>query len=205
MALLPANIISDLGSGQNILTTTLSGLGILPPQWGIFNQSGKAVVVADTVMSIEHRKDWNVSDYQQERGAFASYNKVAEPFDARIQFASGGSLANRRKMLASIRAIQDDLKIYDVVTPDETYLSVNINHVDLRRADGKVGIIVVNVHVIEIRQTAESALGSSGTKPITNGADSGNTDPVNGGQVQTSPPTAAQQTVISKTVVVNNT
>lgn len=193
MAILPANIVSDaLSGGPNIITTTLVGLGILPPQWGIFDQNGKPVVTADTVMSLEHRKDWNVSDYQQERGAFASYNKVAEPFDARIQFVSGGSLGNRKALLSSIRAIQADLKLYDVVTPEETYLSCNINHVDLRRADGKAGIVIVNVHVIEIRVTSESSLGSSGTTPVTSPSDGTSTDPVNAGQVQTSTPTSQQ-------------
>lgn len=194
---LPANIASDaLSGGPNIITSTLAGLGILPPQWGLFDQSGNVVVTADTVMSVEYRKDWAVSDYQQEKGAFASYNKVAEPFDARIMFASGGSLQNRKKLLSSVRAVQENLTLYDVVTPEETLLSVNINHVDYRRSDGKAGLLTINVHVLEIRVTAESALGSSGTTPLKSTADPTNTDTVNGGQVQTTAPTTQQGTVI---------
>lgn len=201
---LPPNIVSDVfGGGPNIVTQTLAGLGIIPPQWGIFDQSGRAVVTADTVMSVDYRKDWSIADYQQERGAFASYNKVEEPFDARVMFTSGGNLANRQALIRSIRAIQGSLKLYDVVTPEETYLKVNVNHVDMRRADGKAGILSVNVHVTEIRVTSESALGSSGTAPITSPASPAGSDAVNAGQVQTAPPTSQQRNIVDSVITRN--
>jgi hypothetical protein len=187
---IPANIISSAaGGGPNIVTQTLAGLGILPPQWGVFDsKSGKAVVVADTVTALEYRKDWSVSDYIQERGAFTSYNKVASPFDARVMFASGGSLSNRQALLKSVKAIAGDLKLYDIVTPEETYLKCNVTHVDYRRANGKAGSIELSLHLIEIRETDEAGL--SNTKQP------GGTADVNGGQVQPTSPTTGQKIAV---------
>lgn len=189
---LPANVISDSLSGQNAVTQTLAGLGILPPQWGIFSLAGASVIAADTVVDVEYRQDWAVADAPQERGAFTSYDKVASPFDARLAFAAGGSLANRRAFLRSIKKIAGDLNLYDVVTPEETYLNCNVSHYDYRRADGAAGIVKVSVHLVEIRETGEAAL-SNTAQP--DGA--GQKD---GGQVQTTDTPAQHQVTVAEAV-----
>ncbi len=173
---LPANIISDALSGQNAFTTELAGYGLLPPLWGIFSARGKAVVIADQVKTFDYRKDWAISDYPQERGAFQSYNKVAEPGEVKIEFASGGSLSNRIALLNSIEAIAGDLNLYDVVTPERTYVSYNVSHIEYRRADGVSGLLKVGVHLTQIRIATASTL-SNTQQP-------GGADTVNNGQVQ---------------------
>lgn len=201
---LPANVLSDAFSGgPNIITTELAGYGILPPQWGIFDSRGNAVVVADNVMSLEFRQDWQVSDYPQERGAFQSYDKVGSPFEARVVFASGGSLANRRRLLSSIKAIAGDLRLYDVVTPEETFVSCNIVHYDYRRADGRAGVIEVTVHLLEVRVTGQGSLSStpqanagSTTPTLTDTKNPDGASTVNGGQVQTTVTDSGHQSEI---------
>lgn len=201
MPSLPANVVSDaLSGGPNQLSTLLAGFGIIPPQWGIFSSDGAAVVTADTVMAVEFRQDWQVSDYPQESGGFQSYDKVSTPFDAKVMFASGGSLSNRQQLLRSIAAIAGDLNLYDVVTPEATYLSCNVNHYDYRRADGKAGVIEATVHLVQINVTGQGALGTTaqpgGAPTITDAqAPSGNST-VNGGQVQPTAPTPQQQAAV---------
>lgn len=193
MALPLSNVTDILQGGPNILTQDLAAFGIIPPLWGIFSSGGKAVVNADNVVAFEYKQDWNVADYPLERGAFMSYDKVNTPFTARVTFSSGGSFSNRRKLLNSIAAIAGDLKVYDVVTPEVTYTSVNIMHFDYRRtADHGANLIEVAVWVTEIRTDIGATLSATSAQP----AGASNTD---GGTVQSVDTSSAQsQAIISK-------
>lgn len=180
-------------AGLSLLTADLVNLGGLPffQQWGIYTQGGAPAVIFDNVIGVEYKKEWSVADYPLERGAFESYNKVEVPWDARVRFSSGGSLANRQALLASIQAIEGDLNLYAVVTPEKTFPKGNITRVDWQRRDGRAGLLVVEVALVEIRNTVQAALGSSnagGTNPnappITNPADPSSASGQSGGQVQ---------------------
>jgi len=190
MALTPINTIANdlLNGSPNIFTQELSALGILPPQWGIFDGDGAPVVIADTVLSFEYKKDWSVSDYSQEAGAFESYDKVELPGAARFTFMSGGSFTNRQQLLDTLDEIAGDLNLYDIVTPEKTYTSYNVDHFDYRRANGGAGFIIVTVWLVQIRENAEASL----TTADPNGAPE-----TNGGQVQPAEPTKPQQSVLS--------
>jgi hypothetical protein len=160
MADLPAGVPSLLpGQGASFaavasLLTADSFIGYGPganPQWGIF-LNGVPVVVADTVTTFGYQQDWAVSDYPIEGGGFESYDKVNTPFRVNIEFASGGSLANREALLASVAAIGDTLTLYEAVTPEAVYISVNVEHYAYKRmASNGLGLMVVTVGLLEIR------------------------------------------------------
>jgi hypothetical protein len=155
------------------------------PQWGIF-LNGESVVAADSVVSFDYKQDWTLSDFPIENGGFASYDKVQLPFDARITFSAGGSVANRQAFLDSIAAIAGTFDLYDVVTPEEVYQSVNIIHYDYRRTSNNgVGLIVVNIFMNEVRISSASSFSGTQTPSGAN--------PVNSGQVQTLTPSALQK------------
>lgn len=178
MPLLPINTLptSLAGGGPNIVTQGLIGLGLLPPEWGIFSRGGSSVIAFDTVVAFDYRRDWAIADYPLEKGAFESYDKVQTPFSARISMATGGSFSARKRFIRSLQSIENDLKKYDVITPEVTYTNVNIMHVDYRRADAKPGIIVINVYLQEIREIV--------TESVNVAKQPGGASPVNGGQVQ---------------------
>lgn len=183
------NVVTDIISQQpNALTQGLSALGILPPTWGVFDRDGNVVITADTVISLDFRKDWTVADYPMENGSFASYDKVENPSETRIGFWSGGSLRNRSALLRSIKAIAGNLQLYDIVTPEETFTSMNVTHYDYRRVDGKAGFVSVVVWFQQIRVTVEAAL----TTAEPNGAPT-----TNDGQVQPTAPNDQQESVLS--------
>lgn len=191
MALPFNNVVSDLINGglrNNAVTQGLSALGILPPTWGIFGRNGRVVVTADTVISLDFRKDWTVADYPLEQGAFASYDKVENPSETRVGFWSGGSLANRQALLRSIKAIAGDLNLYDVVTPEETFTNMNITHYDYRRVDAGAGYVSVVVWLQQIRVTVEASL----TTAQPNGAST-----TNDGQVQPTAPAPQQESLLN--------
>jgi hypothetical protein len=129
------------------------------PQWGIFNSDGKAIVTADNVVAFEYKQDWAIADFPLERGAFESYDKVWQPFDARIMFSSGGTVENRQKLLASIDAIAGDLNLYDIITPEKHFVSVNVAHYDImkRSSNDGAGLVKVNIWLKQINETAAAA------------------------------------------------
>lgn len=160
----------------------------LPQPWGIY-LGGAPVILANTVLSFDYRQQWSVSDYPVERGAFESYDKVQIPYDARFRMATGGSDADKMAFLDSIAAIAGDLNLYDIVTPDAVYLSCNITHYDYNRhATHGLGLLQVDIWVIEVRETATMAM--SNTQSPSNAAQ------VNGGSVQTAPASSAQAALV---------
>jgi len=154
------------------------------PQWGIFFQ-GFPVVVADSVVSFEYKEDWSISSYPVEQGGFESYNKVQVPFDVRVTYTAGGSPFNRLALQASIDAIMPSLDLFDVVTPEKVFLSVNPTHQDFRRTslDG-VGLLKVSVWCEQVRVEAQAQ--------FTNTQMPSGASPQGGGLVQTQQPTTSQ-------------
>src|SRR5215831_11227345 len=61
-------------------------LSLTPAPWGIY-LGGAPIIVANSTISFEFRKEWLLLDYPVERGAFESYNKVWTPFVCRMRFA----------------------------------------------------------------------------------------------------------------------
>ena len=178
---------STIGQVLNFLTQDAVGIftGLSQQQpWGIY-LGGAPVVLADNVVSFDLRKQWAISDYPVEQGAFASYNKVFIPFDGRFKFTAGGSDAKRQALLTSIEAIAGDLNLYTIVTPIAIYPSVNITHYDYSQtATNGVGLLSVDVWTEEVRETGAQAM--SNTASPTASAQ------VNGGTVQPVAATRAQ-------------
>lgn len=147
-----------------------------PPQWGIL-KDGVFVIAADNVVSFEYQQAWNISTYPVEDGGFASYDKVNNPFDARLRFSCGGSLFARTRFIQSIEAIAGDLNLYDVIIPERVYTNVNISKYGYgRTATNGAGLIQVDIGLLEIRSTA--------TEVFRDTASPSGADPVNGGTVQ---------------------
>jgi hypothetical protein len=158
-------------------------------QWGIFDSDGNPVAIADTVVSVDFRHEFKISDYPQEQGAFVSYNKVAIPYDFRVRFAvgddNGSGSANRQAFLIAIEAALQSLNLYTAITPDASYPNINIVHYDYRRETrAGINLLQVDVWAEEIRQTATSQFSTNAT-PKT--AQPGGAPAVSNGPVQPAP------------------
>jgi hypothetical protein len=90
-------------------------------------------VMASTVDFV-FSQDWPISNYPQEQGAFQSYDKVTLPFDVKLKLACGGSISNRQAFLNTCLAIANSFALFDVVTPEITFTSVNCTHIDWPRS-----------------------------------------------------------------------
>jgi len=153
--------------------------------WGVFDATGKLIAQADTFMGMEYRSESRISDYPQEAGAFASYNKVDVPFDVRVQLAKGGTEKDRTDFMDALNAAKASLDLFSVVTPEKTFVGVNLTGISVRRdAYQGANVLVVDMSLREVRITGKAT--GSNTK-----AKSG-ASPVNGGAISTQTPTAAQ-------------
>jgi hypothetical protein len=146
--------------------SALAGFGV--PVWGIY-QNGVPVVIADTVADLGYTKAYAISDFPVEQGAFQTFDKVEQPFEARIRFVSGGSSAAREALIESVEAIIGDLEFYEVATPEKIYFNANIVREEYRRTTG--GLLTIEVSVQEIRLPSTG----SGFNPT----DPASADPVN--------------------------
>lgn len=177
-ALVNPNVIFQVGSILGSDSPLLDGT-FLRPRWGIYLES-KQVIVADSVAALHYRKEYRISDYPQEQGAFESYNKVTMPYDIRLRMTKGGNLIDRQAFIAAVDKAAATLNLYDIITPEKTYIGANIAHVDyVRQADRGAGLIVVDISLIEIRATV--------TAQFSNTAKPSGATPVNNGTVQTKP------------------
>lgn len=122
------------------------------PQWGIFDQSGNALLEANSVLGVEYARDYQVSDYPQEQGAFESYNKVKVPFQAKVVFLIGTDIDYRSNFLNALEQAVSSLDLVTVVTPEISYPSANLTHAGYRRvARNGVTLIAIDVGLVEVR------------------------------------------------------
>jgi len=116
------------------------------------------VVEPDSFGEFTYRNEWTVSDFPVQNGEFASYNKVANPFETMVRMYKGGSKEARKRFLDSIDAIQGTLDLYDIVTPEKTYLGVNVIRYEVSRrgARGAYFLSEVDLYFREIRQVTST-------------------------------------------------
>lgn len=143
-------------AGVMLVKDSVKALLGAPSNWGIY-KDGKPVIIADSVFAMDFRREWYLANYPIEKGNFASYNKVAIPFDTRVVLTRGGTKADRTEFLTNIEAVAASLELYDIVTPEYTYSSANIARYDYQRtAQNGATLLTVTIFLQEIRTTATS-------------------------------------------------
>jgi hypothetical protein len=145
---LPAGV-SVFADAVLLVADAISVSILSAPQWGIF-LDGEAVIVADNVTGFAFKKSSRISKYPQEGGAFASYNKVSVPFEPKIKFSTGGSVADKTDFIASVDAISGDLNFYTVITPEVSYPSCNVIDYDYDRNHGNAGLLEIDVWLEQV-------------------------------------------------------
>lgn len=152
-------------------------IGSEPVLWGVYDPNGRSIAEYDSLVSMNYRNDTRVSDYPVEKGTFASYNKVSDPFTIQVQLSCGGDLTRRAAFQAALRSAVSSLTLYTVIAEDGTFENCNLVSVDWGRAqqDG-AHIIKAFCEFREIRQR--------GTAAFSQTAEPQGTATLNQGQVQ---------------------
>jgi hypothetical protein len=132
----------------------LTGMGITPV-WGVYDQDGNDALQADSIAGFDYRNGSRLVDYPVEDGGFQSYNKVANPFEAPVMAACGGSIEARQAFQQRVETMLASLDTYTLVTPEKVYPSVNLERIDFSRRNNQgASLLVFNLWFREIRVTA---------------------------------------------------
>lgn len=174
----PSTVTPALVSGVGLFNLLRSFLS--PPVWGIFRDTSEdeqgnsedidpetgepfpvvqvtatnpPVIVPDTFLTFGFKNEYSVSDAPTERGGFASYNKVANPYEIQMRLFKSGTVGDRKAFLESIEKIVGDTNLYKIVTPEKTYLRVNLLRYEVMREEerGAYMLNAVDIFFREIR------------------------------------------------------
>lgn len=179
-------------------------------RWGIFDRSGKpladpsnisgiANVYANSIgvssslstSEVEYGKECQTSDFPVELGSFAQYNKVERPGSPAVTFAFSGSESDRAQFLNAIDLACKSVDLYDVVTPEITYIGHSIDGYRYSRtASAGATLLVVQLTLREVRQVSAQYTSSSGKTPSVIDA----VPKINAGKIQ---PLSAVKSVIT--------
>ena len=138
--------------------------------WGLY-LDGAQVIIPDSVVAVEFRKDYRLIDYPVEPQGFQSYNKVTMPFEARLTMTKGGNDGDRTDFFNQCQLIAQTTDLYTLVMPEVQYMNCNIEHFDYKRsAEGGIGLLTVEFWLREIRQTVtqtfSNTIAPSGASPV---------------------------------------
>lgn len=134
------------------------------PKWSLVNKSGTEVLKPDSVISLDWRGEHAVATYPIENGNFAAYNKVAMPYDLRVVMTFSGSSANsvlgvflpgfketKKQSLQKINNLLKDTSLYDFITPDATYINLNLRGYDYSRTSKSgVSLLIIEMTFIQV-------------------------------------------------------
>lgn len=115
-------------------------------EWGLFDENQNPVIPADLVAGIEFQSDAHISNYPQQDGAFASYNKVQIPNAFKLTFFVGGSDEARADVLDAADTAKRSLKTYIVGMPEYSFPSVNVTHFGARR-EARQGVKLLRLEI----------------------------------------------------------
>ena len=123
-------------------------------QWGVFDQYGFPLVLADNVTKVGYNNSSKVSSAPLENGTFAHYNKVANPYNMTVQMTKGsGGVFERGAFLAQIEALANSIDLFTIITPESIYRNCNITGYDYtREANDGARLLKVNIHFEQIRE-----------------------------------------------------
>ncbi|MDE1480541.1 hypothetical protein KKI90_19670 [Xenorhabdus bovienii] len=136
-----AALDAGISLGGAALINTLFG-----NYWGIFNQYGIPLLLADNVISLQYQNQYRVVSAPIENGSFATYNKVSDPYKVTVQLTKGsGGTLERGAFLAQLEILAKSTLKFHVVTPEFVYTNAAIVGYDLaREPDLTLGLYVAS-------------------------------------------------------------
>lgn len=179
-------------------------------QWGIYeSDSGDALyspVDGGTLsfFSLAYVRRMEISDFPieaataSEGAAFASFNKVWTPANPVVTFALSGSETEQYGFLSALDAACISTDLYDVVTPETTYMGYSIESYSYQRtAHRGATMLMVEISLKEILQVSPSYTQMTAASPINSPQSPSAVPASNNGLTQPSTP---PQSVLSKIV-----
>ena len=142
-------VISNIGlsTGGALLIN-----GVFGKKWGVFNEFGIPIVLADSFGGMTYDAGSSISKYPVEQGSFNSYNKVNNPSMATVTLHKGsGGVTGRSLFLTQLEALLKSTLSFHVITPEYVYMNyqiIGINHA--RTAQDGATLVTVNLDLEEV-------------------------------------------------------
>lgn len=182
---------ADLVGGALSLGGAALITAIFGKTWGIVNEYGIPILLADTVVSMNYDAGSQISKYPVEKGMFASYNKVDMPSMATVTMAKGGDSALTRGLfLTQLEMLKKSTLAFHIITPEYIYMNyqiVGLNHA--RTAQDGATMITVNIDLEEVREVEVEYSNDEVKEPS-------DSNTVDGGAKESKP--SASQSALSK-------
>lgn len=122
--------------------------------WGVFDLQGNEVFDVDSVVDLNFTNRSKVSTFPVEDGAFASFNKVSDPYAVKLRLAVGGAARIEIFMTALAQEIAQ-ANLYNVVTPRNTYLNMTLECYDFSQAaENGMNLLVAELTFQQVREVA---------------------------------------------------
>lgn len=169
--------------------------------WGVFDSANVSVLAADSIMDFGWRPEYRVSNYPVQQGEFASYNKVRLPFVCSVVAAKGGTLAQRNAFLQQVDALVASLSLYTIITPEKSYVSVNVERAELsRRGSGNAHYFDVELFFTQIIEVAPQYSTTAGAPSTANASVASAIPTTNRGLNTAQTPSTAVQTAARQAI-----
>lgn len=134
------------------ISSTLWQASQAPPAWGVFDEKYNQVLFPDSVLEFDNRREFDISNFPVQAGSFASYNKVIRPFEVQLRFSKAGTVSDREDFLNDLDDLVESLDLFNIVTPEKIYPSVNLQRYEVirRGAQGAFFLTEVDAYFIQI-------------------------------------------------------
>ncbi|WP_215762325.1 phage baseplate protein [Acetobacter sp. P1H12_c] len=235
-ALLGQSVTTGIRAAASVsLGTVLDDLMISQAagQWGIFTSAGTCVLSAARVMSVSAESSSPIATAPLEDGAFLSYSKVQTPRQHRVLMVCDGSetglsgteaslfsgmdltrlagveaLYVRKTFFNTLAALEADLSLYAVITPERKYSNVSITgHRWVRDARHGITMPMVEITLQEVRltgtQTFTQTQTPQGSRTICTGLVSARSLMASGYSFQTASASISNNTLDAATLLKN--
>lgn len=167
-----------------------------PPQYILKDEDGNEVAFY-AMMEMSLTSSSQIPTEPIEKGSFANYNRIIEPFESTCRLALEGTDSAIQSALQALEELKKGQKKLEFIMPFETYENLMLESYDYRR-DSHSGwnVLTVDVRLKEIREVESAKTTTSVEEPpeITQeaSADSSCVSSEDGGQYQTYDPSAAE-------------
>lgn len=165
------------------------------PVWGIFDSGLKSVVTADSFLSFRNKKSTKIADFPIQAGGFNDYDKVTIPYNAFVRISRGGSVSDRADLYRQLDALIASLQMYSILTPEKTFLNVNLEEYEIVRESNKDAYFFTQVDLSfrEIRPVVAVYTTTDSAPDLTDAQAPSALPSVNQGTVAPTVPAAAVQ------------
>jgi hypothetical protein len=181
-------IVDSFGSNEEQQTP--------PPQYILKDEDGNEVAFY-AMMEMSLTSASQLPTEPIEKGSFANYNRIIEPFESTCRLALEGTDSAIQSALQALEELKKGQKKLEFIMPFETYENLMLESYDYRR-DSHSGwnVLTVDTRLKEIREVESAKTTTSVEEPPqisqSASADSSCVSSEDGGQYQTYDPSAAE-------------